>query len=161
VFNNITTLFVLLAIAIVLSAVLLLRERPVEPMEWALLFSGVVVWAAALVIFVKARGTFLEKAHYTAAIAMFACIVAVVVLNALGFHDKQQRQGEQPRHPFTNRYAVIAGLMVASAGAIGIWDWTVGWDHAVLFIEGALITLFAVFWLMQTEELWEGGVRRT
>jgi hypothetical protein len=159
VFNNISTLFVLLAVALVLSAVLLVRERGVQPMEWALLFSGVVVWVAALVIFDQARSTFLAKAHYTAAIAMFACIVAVVVLNALGFHDKQQRQGEQPRHPFTNRYAVIAGLMVASVGVIGVWDWTVGWDHAVLFIEGALISLFAAFWLVQTEELWEGGVR--
>jgi hypothetical protein len=161
VFNNITTLLVLLAVALVLSAVLLVRERGAEPMEWALLFVGVVVWAAALVIFWKARGTFLEKAHYTAAIAMFACIVAVVVLNALGFHDKQQQQGEQPRHPLTNRYAVIAGLMLAAVGGIGVWDLTAGWDHAVLFIEGALIILFAAFWLIQTEELWEGGTRRT
>ena len=159
VFNNITTLFVLLAVAIVLSAVLLLRERPVKPTEWVLLLSGLAVWVAALVVFATARGTFLDKAHYTAAIAMFACIVAVVVLNARGFHAKQRAQGKDPRHLATNRYAVIAGLMVAAVVGIGGWDVAVGWDHAVLFIEGALISLFAAFWLMQTEELWDGGVR--
>jgi hypothetical protein len=158
--NNVTTLLVLLALALVLSAVLLVRERG-QRTEWLLLLGGVLVWVAALVVFNAGRDTFLRKAHYTAAVAMFACIVAVVVLNALDFHEKEQEAGKAPRHPLTNRYAVIAGLMVAGAGAMGVWDWTVGWDHAVLFIEGWLISLFAAFWLIQTEELWEGGVRTT
>jgi hypothetical protein len=156
--NNITALLVLLAVALVLSAVLLVREGG-DRAEWLLLGGGALVWVGALLAFDLGRDTFLRKAHYTAAVAMFACIVAVVWLNALGFHRKQEAAGENPRHPATNRYAAIAGLMLAGAGAMGVWDWTVGWDHAVLFIEGWLIGLFAAFWLIQTEELWEGGVR--
>ena len=83
----------------------------------------------------------------------------VVVLNALGFHRKRVAEGRPPAHPLTNRYAVIAGAMLAGAGGIGVWDLTVGWDHAVLWIEGTLIALFGAFWVMQTEELGQGGVR--
>jgi hypothetical protein len=156
--NNITTLLVLLALALVLSAVLLVKDRGGRT-EWLLLLGGAGVWVGALLVFDLGRDTFLHKAHYTAAVAMFACIVGVVVLNSLDFHRKEEEAGKNPRPPATNRYAVIAGLMVAGAGAMGVWDWTVGWDHAVLFIEVWLISLFAAFWLIQTEELWEGGVR--
>jgi hypothetical protein len=156
--NNVSTLLVLLALALVLSAVLLRREGG-NRTEWLLLGAGVLAWVGALLVFDVDRGFFLRNAHYAAAVTMFAAIVAVVVLNALGFHRKQERQGEARRHPLTNRYAGIAGLMVAGAGSMAIWDWTVGWDHAVLLIEGLLITLFGAFWAFQTEELWDGGVR--
>ena len=156
--NNITTLLVLLALALVVAAVLLAHEGGGRT-EGLLLLGGAGVWTGALLVFDLGRDTFLRKAHYTAAVAMFACIVAVVALNALGFHRKEEAAGKNPRHPATNRYAGIAGLMLAGAGAMGVWDWTVGWDHAVLFIEGWLITLFAAFWLIQTQELWKGGVR--
>src|SRR5690349_18363251 len=129
--NNITTLLVLLALALVLSAVLLRKARGART-EWLLLLGGAGVWVGALLVFDLGRDTFLHKAHYTAAVAMFACIVGVVVLNSLDFHRKEEEAGKNPRPPATNRYAVIAGLMVAGAGAMGVWDWTVGWDHAVL-----------------------------
>jgi hypothetical protein len=154
--NNITTLFVLLALALLLAAVLLRKESGGRN-EWLLLLGGAGVWVGALLVFDLGRDTFLRKAHYTAAVAMFACIVAVVVRNALDFRQKEKDAGKKPRA--TNRYAALAGLMVVGAGAMGVWDWVVGWDHAVLFIEGWLISLFAAFWLIQTEELWEGGVR--
>ena len=156
--NNMTTLFALLAVAMLVAAVLLYKEKG-SAKEWLLVAGGVAAWLGSLLVFDLDRDLFLRKAHYTAAVAMFACIVAVVLVNAFGFHDKEEAAGKDARHPLTNRYAMIAGLMIAGAGGIGVWDWTVGWDHAVLFIEGTLITLFAVFWLIQTEELWEGGVR--
>jgi hypothetical protein len=33
--------------------------------------------------------------------------------------------------------------------------------QVVLWVEVVLITLFAVFWLVQTTELWNRGLRRT
>jgi len=54
---------------------------------------------------------------------------------------------------------VIAPAMVVVPAAMGLYRWLFGWEHAVLWIEAALITLFAVFWLSQTEELWEQGPR--
>jgi hypothetical protein len=160
VFNNMTALFVLGAAALLVTAVLLVKEGAAAPRShWVGLGLAVLLSGAAVLVFALARDFFLRNAHYTAAIAMFAAILGVVVLNALGFHRKQLAQGEDPKHPLTNRYAVIAGLMVAGAGGMAVWDWTVGWDHAVLLVEGTLITLFGTFWAMQTEELWDGGVR--
>lgn len=159
VFNNMTALFVLGGIGLALTAWLLWKD-PDRPRSAVVGFAlGVALLVAAVLVFALARAFFLRNAHYAAAITMFAAIVGVVVLNALGFHRKRVAEGRAPAHPLTNRYAVIAGAMVAGAGGIGVWDLTVGWDHAVLWIEGTLIALFGTFWVMQTEELWEGGVR--
>ena len=159
VFNNMTSLFVIGAFGLAATAWLLWKD-PTRPRSSVVGFAlGVVLWLAAVGVFAWCRDFFLRNAHYAAAITMFAAIVGVVALNALGFHRKQLAAGEAPRHPLTNRYAVIAGAMVVAVGAIGVWDLTVGWDHAVLWIEGTLITLFATFWVLQTEELWDGGLR--
>ncbi len=95
-------------------------------------------------------------AHYTAAIAMFVCIVGVVILNAKGF-DRQRQVARRSKLPYANRYSFIAVGMVVWVVGIGLWRWLVGWDHAILWMEGGLIALFAAFWLMQTEELWHEG----
>jgi hypothetical protein len=159
VFNNMTALFVLGAVALAVTAVLLLKEDAPPRQHWLGLALALLLWGAAVLLFAFARSFFVRNAHYAAAITMFAAILAVVVLNALGFHRTLVRRGETPRGPHTNRYAVIAGLMVAGTGGMAVWDWTVGWDHAVLLIEGTLITLFGTFWGIQTAELWDGGVR--
>jgi hypothetical protein len=159
VYNNMTALFVLGGVGLALTAWLLWRDAA-RPRSSVVGFSlGVALFVGAVLVFALGRGFFLRNAHYAAAVTMFAAILGVVVLNALGFHRKRVAEGREPAHPFTNRYAVIAGAMLVGVGGIGAWDLTVGWDHAVLWIEGTLITLFAVFWVMQTEELWEGGVR--
>ena len=59
-----------------------------------------------------------DHAWFTAFAPVESPEIAVVVLNALDFHEKEQEAGKAPRHPVTNRYAVIAGLMVAGAGAM-------------------------------------------
>ena len=45
-----------------------------------------------------------------------------------------------------------SSALTATAGALG-------WKHWILWIEGTLILLFATFWLVQTKELWERGLR--
>jgi len=118
----------------------------------ALVFGGGIAW------FSWNHDGFTSGAHYTAAIALFVCIIGVVVLNAKGY--RRERLGTRSsRWAYANRYSVIAVGMVASAVGIGLWTWLVGWDHAVLWIEGVLIVLFAAFWLIQTEELWQEGLR--
>jgi hypothetical protein len=37
--------------------------------------------------------------------------------------------------------------------------WALGWEHWILGIEAALIALFAMFWVIQTKELWREGLR--
>jgi hypothetical protein len=60
----------------------------------------------------------------------------------------------------TYRYLRMAMVgMVVVPLVLLAWKALFGWEHAVLWIEGVLITLFATFWLFQTQELWHEGVR--
>jgi hypothetical protein len=50
--------------------------------------------------------------------------------------------------------------MIVSAVGLGVLTWR-GWlPHGVFWIEAALITQFAVFWVIQSRELWDEGVRQ-
>ena len=63
-------------------------------------------------------------------------------------------------HSPANRYSVIAIAMVVVPLLMVLWKKLFGWDHAVLWIEGTLIVLFAAFWISQTQELWNDGIRQ-
>lgn len=149
--NNVFALLAVGLVGLVLAFLLTPKgdRRAPKLLGW---FVAALVWLVALLVFWKGRTLFTEKAHYTAAILMFVFIFAVVVLNARGF-------GSKTGGPATrNRYAIIAALMLLSAVVIGAAG-KAGWDYWVLAIETALITLFAVFWVVQTEELWNEGLR--
>jgi len=82
-----------------------------------------------------------------------AMVAMVVLLNAQQFRRKDANRTA------ANRYSVIALGMVVVPLVLLAWKALFGWEHAVLWIEGVLITLFATFWLFQTQELWHEGVR--
>lgn len=161
--NNMLAVFVVGLPCLLLAAVFIVRDRIVRPAGWtpmyvlglavaALIFGGGLAW------FLGDRADFIERAHYAAAIVMFTCIVAVVLLNAKQFRSKQ-REHAGPHSP-ANRYSVIAVAMVVVPLLMFAWKQFTGWDHAVLWIEGALIVLFAAFWISQTQELWHEGLRQ-
>ena len=50
-------------------------------------------------------------------------------------------------------------IAAAERAMVG-WKALFGWEHAVLWIEGTLIVLFAAFWVSQTQELWNDGIRQ-
>ncbi|MCL8250712.1 hypothetical protein AERO_04885 [Aeromicrobium fastidiosum] len=108
-----------------------------------------VLLVVGLVWFVARRDGFVALAHAVAAIGLFACIVGVVGLNARDCH----RRGAPAR-----RYLVILVLMVVLGGALVALQW---FDVALwlLLAEATVIGLFAVFWLLQTDELWHVGTR--
>ena len=134
------------------------ERRPWDHRQTLGLVLATVVLGCGIAWFSWNRAGFTKGAHYTAAIALFVCIIGVAILNAKGF-DRQRLGARRMRLPYANRYSVIAVGMVASAVGIGLWKWLVGWDHAVLWIEGVLIAFFAAFWLIQTQELWHEGLR--
>jgi hypothetical protein len=49
--------------------------------------------------------------------------------------------------------------MVVSTAVLGLVTWLTGWRHGPLWIETVLIGLFALFWLIQTRDLWDEGLR--
>jgi hypothetical protein len=149
--NNVTALLVVGTIGLLTLAVLSRRHTPPRT---ALRGYGVAVtvYVAAFLWFELDRPGFVGAAHYAAAIPMFALIVGAVWLNAVGYKEKGRATTVK------NRYLAIATAMTASAVAMFI-AWCAGWDYAVLVVEIALIGLFAIFWSIQTAELWHDGLR--
>jgi hypothetical protein len=116
---------------------------------------GGVVW------FFVARDSFIAHGHDAAAIPMFLAIVGVVWLNA---RDVEQAvsQGAVPttRTRYVSMYRTVAiAMLVALAATVAI-NLASASTTVVLWVEVVLITLFAVFWVIQTIELWDRGLRR-
>lgn len=91
---------------------------------------------------------FEENAHGLAAYAMFGCLAAAAVVNALECRRFGLRW-------YVWLYGLIAVLMGAAALLIIVPDW----DHKTLALEIVEIALFAGFWIVQTRELWHTTVR--
>jgi hypothetical protein len=90
------------------------------------------------------------NAHFTAAVAMLLFFGLVVLLNALPIG----RAGDQGPHRsrFVAAYWAILSLMAVSVVVYLIAE-VADWSYAVLFVETAVILLFAAFWVIQTIEL--------
>lgn len=87
---------------------------------------------------------------------MFGCIVAVAGMNA--WYVGSGSPATPRRRYWMNRYALIAEGMVASIVLGLVAGLVLGWQHWPLAVETALITLFAVFWALQTRQLWSTGL---
>ncbi len=81
---------------------------------------------------------------------MFAFLAAAVGGNAW------QRRADATGRVYFWLYTVIAAFMVVSA--IVMFFLKSGWEHMVLILELTEITLFAAFWLVQTNEHWHETV---
>jgi hypothetical protein len=161
--NNVFALLVLGLVGILVTIVVARRAlRPGQQLEPAVRFGVlgmVVLYVAVLIAFFAARPLFLEHAHYAAALVLFVCMVAVVTINAWSF-GRQRAHGAVPTpRDYANGYAAVAVVMVGSLALMLAWRALFGWAHAVLWIEGVLVVCFAVFWGLQTRELWDQGVR--
>ncbi len=149
--NNVTALIVIGGIGLLILIGLALKNPPTKT-ERKGFFVAAAVWLVATLIFVEEEKFFIDNAHYTAAVLMFLCILAVVCINAVA-HSKDPAPKRK-----RNWYAVLAALMLVSSAVILLAAWR-GFDHWVLVIEAVLIFLFGAFWIIQTDELWEDGLR--
>lgn len=149
--NNITALLVVGALALV-GALILVAQNPTKPAVIALLLATVIA-VAALLVFLLARNTFYGYGHYAGAVPMFVCIFLVAISNTRGY--KRHRSASSLKNP----YALIAGLMVASLVTILI-AWGISHTrYVVLLVEADLLILFGAFWIVQTADLWNWGLR--
>lgn len=180
--NNMQALFVLGGAAIVVAVVLARRTASRNPTPSAgsapaspagpdqLLGSprgtrlglavAVLVMGGGAVWFLVSRQTFLEHGHDAAAIPMFLAIVVAVWLNG---RDVDRAVTRGTAAPAASRYVpvyrAIATLMLLTLGLTVALALVSRWDHLVLWAEVVLILLFALFWLVQTVELWDRGLR--
>ena len=155
--NNITALLVVGPAAFILLAVLAAIDRrrkdaPVSrPARSALIGYGAALLLCLVIAwrFLGHRPWFVEHGHDGAAYTMFGLIILVAVLNAFSFMHKQGDPNA------ANRYLLLAIVMPLTV--LGLWLFA--GKYNVLLAEAAAILLFAIFWGIQTEELWDEGLR--
>jgi hypothetical protein len=132
-------------------------------------FSGTAVFfIGTLLLFWRNRPWFLEHTHNYSAITMFVLIGINVLIN--GYNLYQTRAHPHPANRLQpgvarldevsrfNRYVNLGILMVVAAAFILLvikprWR---QWNFA---LEATEIVLFAIFWVLQTVELWHQGLR--
>jgi hypothetical protein len=161
--NNMTAFLGVGGIALAILGVVLLlghrgttRQRPTRTSVIGFVIS-VVLYIATTLVVLLAREWFTAYGHAVAAVAMFAFIFGNVWLNAINLYFT--RRGTSKPAGVFNGYTII-GLLMATATAISVVLRLVAhWDYWLLGIEASLITLFAIFWVMQTIELWNRGLR--
>jgi hypothetical protein len=64
------------------------------------------------------------------------------------------------RRRYVAMYRTVAIAMLAALAATVAISLLTGSTSLVFWVEVVLITLFAVFWVIQTVELWDRGLRR-
>ncbi len=131
-----------------------------------------VLSAIILVCFVGAFFFFPKPfealAHWVAAVLIFVSIGAVVFINAY-LVSNQDKQDTATRERFHRCYRLIAWMMVGSLiGALIVAAMRRfshlqddAWSIPVFALETALLLEFAVFWALQTVELWDYADRNT
>ncbi len=121
---------------------------------------SLAVLGGGIVWFFVARDAFVAHGHDFSAIPMFLSIVGVVWLNARDV-QKAVVEGTVPstRSRYVATYRAIAVLMLLALVATVAINLVAASTTTVLWVEVVLISLFAVFWLVQTKELWNRGLR--
>ena len=122
--------------------------------RWAFAFFWAVT-VFGVIAFVFFPTQFAQYGHTVAAILMFACIIAVVVINAY------LAKNQPDCHPgYVRSYRVIAVTMLATLLVVAVSHELFnpdggGWNYAVIWAEVLLIAQFAIYWALQTRELWD------
>ena len=170
--NNIGAVIVALVVALGIIAFVYLfnKDSRADTSRWGnrLRVLSALVLACFVGAFVFFPKTFEAVAHWVAAILIFVIIGAVVFINAylVGNQDNQKRK---TRERFYRWYRVVAWAMVGSligaliVAAIDRFSGLQGdaWAIPVFALETALLLEFAVFWALQTVELWDYADRNT
>jgi hypothetical protein len=154
--NNMVALLVLGGLGLLATVLFALRE-PKESRQkiWWGFGAAFAVYAVGAVAFIASIEWFIDNAHYSAAVGLFACIFVVAVVNARRHQGKPRGSRAQPLRVVSGaltryRYTWIALAMVLVA-ALEIVLWRVN-VITLFWLEISVATLFALFWMVQTIE---------
>lgn len=130
------------------------------------LLVGTAAVAAGWVLQLTAPALVRDHGHVPAAVLLFAGVSAVVALNAVPVLAR--RAGAPvPATPYLRLYQGVLAELLLTFVVLGPLAALGDGEHAVFWLEALLITGFAVFWVVQTAELWDArdraqlAVRRT
>lgn len=156
--NNALTFLVTLAIGYVALLVGGLRRRrrgEAWPTRWGLigLLATAAAWVVGILWLLLDRTGFAAHAHALAAVFTFLPFAGVVVLNTDWGVRVIARQAPASRTRFDAAYWLVVTGMGAATVVAGI-AWLGGRPaHTLLVLEIALLSLFALFWVLQTIDL--------
>ena len=146
------------------------KDSRAETSKWGnrLRVLSAIILACFIGAFIFFPKPFAAAAHWIAAILIFVIIGVVVFINAYLVRN-QDMQDRKTRERFYRRYRVIAWAMVGSViGALIVATMGMSsrlhgdsWNIPVFALEAALLLEFAVFWALQTIELWNYADRNT
>jgi hypothetical protein len=146
--NDVVALLIIGGIALLFAGGVLVSSRTTRPARIGCLV-GIVLWIVTCVIYVVCRPTFFAHAHDWAARLMFVCIIGAAIDNAR----------DTPRPRYRGLYTALAiGMPAVALGILAVGRIT-PWDHKTIWLETAVLVLFATFWVIQTVDLWNGGIR--
>ncbi|GGB76209.1 hypothetical protein N798_13090 [Knoellia flava TL1] len=166
--NNVWGLIALGVLGLGLGAWIVIGRRQSSRATRIGFFLAAGVFVAFVLWFRFARDSFLDTAHFGAAVPLFGLITAVAFVNAR--HAARRRDGIPGREPsreaksYRMTYAVTAGVMAvtfAVAIVLVVVDQFLGGGTPtewVLWVEVVLLVAFAVFWVTQTFDYWNDGL---
>lgn len=155
--NNLLALLV--TATFVLAVVIWFRsmnDAP-APVSAALVLLTAVL-ALGWLLYAVDRSLIRSAGHGAAAGLLFAGIVAVVALNAIPSTRLDPLAVAAPAS-YLRWYRAILGLMVLAIVVLGLVALSKRFDHTIFWLESAVIGLFAVFWVVQSKELWGDAYR--
>jgi Ca2+/Na+ antiporter len=165
--NNVGALFVVAAVALIMLGVVAALQaknnQPPDRPSWIAYLIVLAFYVVTLIVFLAGRTWFMQYAHPISAITMFALLAINALVNGYNLYETRKNQDPsavpQKRRvrPF-NTYTAIGTLMVVAALVIWIFL-RPHWHQWVFGLEATEIGLFAAFWLEQTIELWDEGLR--
>ena len=126
------------------------------------------LWIILTIAFLGFRPTFMQYAHYTSAISFFVILVVVVWINGRST-SAEGAAVQKPARWYRAWYFSIAVAMVAFVVA-GVAAFVITGRQnyvatamaqpfpVIFWVEVVLLTLFVVYWALQTVELWNHTV---
>jgi hypothetical protein len=125
-----------------------------EPKWWPWVVS-LLMTVAVWVLYHCYRDLYVERVHFTVAMAMFAAISFFAIFDGRRT-IKYQRAVKRGR-----TYIALGVLLLAGCGAIMLIGNCQDWRHTTFWVEVWGIAVFLVFWVMQTIDLWNHTSRAT
>ena len=130
------------------------HPEPARPfLAWSTLRPAAL--AVGAVVYLALPGQLETRGHDVAAVTMFVGIIVVVVANA-----RSSRRAGRPERYVRAYGAVAVSMALTLVGIVALHVSVPTWEHAIIVVEALLIVEFAIFWLVQTVELWNLPDRR-
>jgi hypothetical protein len=126
------------------------KEAPPTAKDTAGFLATLAVAVAFAVLFHLYPNLFLSCAHNAAAVGMFTCIALVAGIDGIRAFRKQKA-----RKRGVTYVAIAAAMPLAAFGIYYVNSHVHQFSWATFLVDATLISLFAIFWFLQTIDLWQ------